>query len=341
MGRFALLAGLVAGTALAIVPGAGGDRSPAAPDGRLVLAVIGSERSASAVHGERAVVADPLTGELDSFVLPGGTLCHGPLLAVGDRVVYSGHRGSRAVAMSLPLTLTGKPRSLGRADTITPSARPGRVWLGRWRHGGKRSRVAFREVAVPGAEAASRASGGRVAGRLPRWTFVHAALPGGFVVERRSGLAVWDGGDRMRPLRGGRRAWPVASGGSRFAWCREPCRTVRVRTAAGDRTFTPPSPLRLLGHGGSFSPDGSRLALPVTRGNRSRAAVIDLRTEVWSLVPGGRLSDYGATAWSPSGRWLYLATADGRLRAWQPGAPRAELLPVDPGGTVISIATTP
>ena len=134
--------------------------------------------------------------------------------------------------------------------------------------------------------------------------------------------------------------WPVAAGGSRFAWCREPCRSVRVRTAAGERTLTPPAHLRLLGYGGSFSPDGSRLALPVTRRNRSLAAVVDLQTGEWSLVPSGRLSDYGAMAWSPSGRRLYIASADGHLRAWQPGAPRAAVLPVDPGGTVMSIAVT-
>lgn len=77
------------------------------------------------------------------------------------------------------------------------------------------------------------------------------------------------------------------------------------------------------------------------RGGRTHAAAIDLRTREWSLVPGGALADYDAMAWSPSGRRLYLASADGRLRAWLPGAPRAELLPVDPGGTVMSIATSP
>jgi hypothetical protein len=341
MGRFALLAGLLAGTALVLAPGAGGGGARSVADDRLVLAVIGNERSGSAVHGERAVVADVGTGELNSFALPGGTLCHGPLMLVGDRVVFSGVRRTKAVAMSLPLTLRGEPISLGRADTITASGRPGRVWLGRWRHSGKRSYATFREVVVPGEEATSRAGGGAVAGRLPRWSFVHAALPGAFVIEHRAGLALWDG-DRTRPLRAGRRgAWPVASGGSRFAWCREPCRTVRVRTPAGTRKLTSPPHLGPpAGTPGAFSPDGRLLALPVTQDGRAHAAVVDLRTGAWTAVPGGRLSTYGAMAWSPSGDRLYLATAGGGLRAWQPGARASERLPVDPGGAVMSIAVT-
>ncbi len=128
MGRFALLALLLAGTALALAPAAGGggghaaagDRGAAAAGERLVLAVIGTERSASAVHGERVVVADPRAGRVRSRRLPGGTLCHGPLMAVGDRVIYTGYRGSRAMPMSLPLTLTGAPSPLGRPTPSSP-----------------------------------------------------------------------------------------------------------------------------------------------------------------------------------------------------------------------------
>jgi hypothetical protein len=339
MGRFALLGLLLAGTALPLAPGGGG--APAEPGDLLVLAVVGNERSASAVHGERAVVADPRTGELDSFRLPGGTLCHGPLMAVGDRVIFSGYRGSRGTAMSLPLTLHGEPASLGRADTITPSPEYGRVWLGRWNHDGKRTRATFREVAVPGEDATSRAERDADDVTLPPSSIVRAALRGAFVVEHRGGLALWDG-DRPRPLRGGRRAWPVATGGSSFAWCREPCRTVRVRTPAGQRAVTSPPRLHPQpGYEGAFSRDGRRLALPVTRGARSIAAVIDLRTGRWTAVPGGRLAAYGAMAWSRSADRLYLATAGGGLRAWEPGAASAERLPVDPGGTVMSIATAP
>jgi surface antigen len=232
------------------------------------------------------------------------------------------------------------------------------VWLGRWNHDGERTRATFREVAVPGEEATSRAGGGsgsasdgafrgsggaraggdQPAGRLPRESIVHAALRDGFVIEQRGGLALWDG-DRARPLPGGRRAWPVASGGSAFAWCRDSCRSVRVRTAAGYGTLTlPPRLPPLLGSGGSFSPDGNLLALPVTRDGDSHAAIADLRTGEWSTVPGGRLATYGALAWSRSTDRLYLATAGGGVRSWEPGAPRAASLPVDPGGTVMSIA---
>lgn len=345
MGRFARLALLVAGSALTLAPGAGGG---GAGDGhsageRLVLAVVGNERSSSAVHGERVVVADPGAGQVRSRGLPGGTLCHGPLMAAGDRVVYTGYRGSRATLVSLPLTLAGEPSPLASADTMIPSARPGHVWLGRWDQAGKRTRATFREVAVPGEAATSRTligSGSAIAGPLPgRWSHFHAALPGGFVIETRRALAFWDG-RRARPLRGGRRAWPVASGGPRFAWCRGRCRSVRVRTPVGERVFSSPTHLRLTGSGGSFSPDGRRLAVPVADGRRTHAAVLDLRSGEWSMVPGSALSVYGALAWSTTRDRLFLATRGGGLRAWRPGAKRAETLPIDPRGTVMSISVT-
>ena len=208
MGRFALIGLLLAGTALA--PGAVGEgdgsavsgyrgaaasagSGPAASGELLVLAVIGTERSASAVHGERAVVADPRTGEQNSFALPGGTLCHGPLMAVGDRVIYSGYRGSKAFAMSLPLTLRASATSLGRADAITPSARPGRLWLGLLAHDGKRSRVdvpgggdSGRGGHLPGGRG-GHGSGGRRAPRRPASPREPPPrrAPRRFVIERR------------------------------------------------------------------------------------------------------------------------------------------------------------
>jgi len=342
MGWFALLAGLLAGAAPALAPGAGGgDETDAVRGERLVMAVVGNERSASAMHGERAVVADPATGEVRARRLAGGTLCHGPLMAAGDSVVYTGYRGSEAALMSLPLTLAGAPSPVDGADTVIPSARPGHVWLGEWEQAGKRTRAEFREVAAPGEAAASRAPAARIAGPLPhRWTSIHAALPGGFVIETRGTLAIWDG-RATRPLRGGRGAWPFASGGPRFAWCRGQCRSLRVRTPAGVRVFGAPARLHPTGGGGSFSPDGRRLALAVAEGDRIRATVLDLHSGEWSAVPDGALSVYGALAWSTTSNRLYLATRGGGMRTWRPGTPRSKSLPIDPRGTVMSISIAP
>jgi hypothetical protein len=112
MGRFLLLFLVAAGVAAAPADAPDSEAPASASDGMLVMGVVGADASGT-VRGERAVVADPRTGETRARRLPGGTLCWGPVLAVGDRVVFSGSRGGRAVALSLPLTLHGRPRSLG------------------------------------------------------------------------------------------------------------------------------------------------------------------------------------------------------------------------------------
>jgi hypothetical protein len=327
MGRFLAVLLLVAGAAAApaeapVVEG---------PDGSLVLGVVGSEKSSSAVRGERVMVADPRTGTTRARLLPGGTLCHGELLVLGDRVVFSGFRGRRAVALSLPTTLAGRPRSVGEADTVTPSARPGRIWLGRWTVGDRRPRVALREIALGGGDAI------HAAGRLPRWSRLYGALDAGFLVGSVRRLTLWDRGfDRRR--RSIPDAWPIATGRSTFAWCGPHCRTLRVWSRAGERRYAPPPGIRLRVGSGALSPDGARLAVPVTRHGAQRIAVIDLARGQWGPVPGGELRGYAAMAWSPSGRWLYFTGR--RLLAWRIGSSSAVRLPIDPEGQVLSIATS-
>jgi hypothetical protein len=309
--------------ALGVAPAAA--QAPVAdePDGLLVLGVVDRENG----HVERAVVADPRTGETRARRLPGGTLCHGPVMAVGDRVVYSGYRGRRAVAISLPMTLAGPPRSLGAADTITPSAAADRLWLGRWRHG---RRASFASLRSPGAT--------RVEGRLPRWSVVHAALDDGFLIGSGRRLTLWDR-DLDRPLRGVRDAQLVAAGGSSFAWCGARCRELHVLSPDGERSLRPPPGIGLRGFGGAFSPDDARLAVPVTVDGAQRVAVVDLAAGDWTVVPGGGPRGYGTIAWSPLGAWLYFSGGEERLLAWAPGMAHATRVPVEPGGAVLSIAT--
>jgi dipeptidyl aminopeptidase/acylaminoacyl peptidase len=291
----------------------------------LVLAVLSPER---------AMVADPRTGATRERRLAGGTLCHGPVLAVGDRVLVAGTHGRVPITRSLPLSLAGPGRSLGAADTITVSRTPGRVWLGRWHRprrwsASSRSRVSLLEV-----DAVGRA-GARVTVRLPSWGALEAVLDDGLLVSHEGGLTLHGGETPTIPD-----AWLVAAGSSRFAWCRGACRRVTVWSRDAARKLDPPAGVRPLpDRDAAFSPGEDRLALPVQVGRRSRVAVIDLESGAWRLVPG-RLGEYGAVAWSPSGAWLYFADDRDRVRGWRAGAARSVRLPIRTGGTVMSIAVS-
>jgi hypothetical protein len=277
-----------------------------APDGLLVMGVVGREDSASAVHGERAVVADPRTGEVRARRLAGGTLCYSQVMAVGDRVLYAGHRGRRSVLLSLPLSLNGAPRVLSHAR---------------------------------------RAGDGRVhpelpaSARLPRWTAVHGVVAGRLLIQSGRRVMLWDR-SLEQPLRTIRDGWLLATGHSSFAWCGKDCRALAVWSDGGEQRVRPPRGTRLYTGHGALSPDGSRLAVPVTEGRGQRAAVLDLASGAWRLVPGGQLRGYEAMAWSPSGRWLYFTGRERGLNAWRVGSQEAVRLPIDSGGTVMSIATT-
>jgi sugar lactone lactonase YvrE len=50
------------------------------------------------------------------------------------------------------------------------------------------------------------------------------------------------------------------------------------------------------------------------------------------------MGGYEAIEWSPSGRWLYFTDSNAGMRAWRLGDPSAVILPIRPGGTVMSIA---
>jgi hypothetical protein len=330
MRRAAALAFLVAaaGAALAATfpPAAGPAGDPvrdAEPDGLLLLAVLSPER---------AMAADPRTGATSARELPGGTLCHGPLLAVGRRVVYVGSRKGRFVALSAPLGRPGRARSLGRADTMAASPTPGRLWLGRAiRLGRDAERIALREVDARG----------RVVARdvLPEWAMLDGVVGDGLLITRGSRIVL------RRPQRPPRRigaGWLFAAGASRVAWCKGGCRRVRIWSEAGEQTLDTPAGLRPDQAGRpAFSPDGERLALPVSTPGGSRVAVIDLELGEWSVLPGARIGGYKAIAWSPSGRWLYFTGRGDRLLAARGGVERPVRLPVRTGGPVMSIASRP
>jgi WD40-like Beta Propeller Repeat len=294
------------------------------PDGQLVLGVHG--------HGEWAAVADPRTGEVRKRRLAGGTLCHGPVLTVGDRVVFSGHRGNRAVARALPLSLRGPARVVGRADVFSPSPGEATMWLGRWSRYRRVTVLGLREVRTDGNLLV------RARALLPREGMLHAALARAFVVTNGRWLIVWDL-FRDVPIRIARDAHFVASHLWRFAWCRGACRALRIWSPRGESVLKAPPAVRPLTGSGAFSPDGERLAIGVLVHGQPRVAVVNLGTWRWTLVAGGRLEGYRALAWSPSGRWLYFTDGDDSLRAWRVGDEGSVSLPIEAGGTVMTIAS--
>jgi hypothetical protein len=255
-------------------------------------------------------------------------------VALGDRMLFVGARRTESVVQSLPLTLAGPPSTIGRGAIFTPSTVAGRVWLGRSRHGRKVMRLTLRELDLASGRVTSRTSE-----VLPRWSGVQAAMDGGFLITHGRWLTFWEHG-LDRPLRSVRDTWPVATSASSFAWCDRDCSRLRVWSRSGERRLGPPPGLRVRWNGGVFSPDGALLAVPVTHAGKARAAIVDLATRRWTLVPGGELRGYEAMAWSPSGRWLYFTGPARGLYAWEHGAARAVQLPVDAHGTVMSISVT-
>jgi hypothetical protein len=284
----------------------------AAPDGLLVVA---------ALSPERVLVADPRTGRTRQRELAGGTLCHGPLLVIGGRVVFFDWRG-KLVARAAPLDRLRDDRMIGAAGTAIASATSGRLWLGDRRG----ERFALRELDGTGRVHA------RASVDVERWGAVAAHVGGEFLTTRGGGLVL--GRERIHD------GWLLASDAERFAWCGDGCKRVQLWSGADRRTLQPPHGVRPQpGPYAALAPDGRRLAISVTAGGKPRFAVVDLERDEWSIVPGARPGVYAALAWSPSGSWLYVATRDERLLASRGGTSRPIALPIATRGTVMSIAT--
>jgi hypothetical protein len=238
----------------------------------------------------------------------------------------------RAIARTLPLDLRGRPRTLGRADVMAPVGSTGRLVLARARYARRHTLLGNPRELGP----AGRRSLGRGL-RLRGWAALEAGLDGRLLIGQAAGLTLWDasrGHPRLR-LPGARL---LAAGERRFAWCERGCREVRIARPEGRRDLDAPGRL-VHWVRGAFSPDERRLAVALWTSGGERVAVADLASGAWTLIPGGRLRGYQGMSWSPSGEWLYYASADRRLMAWRVGSDRAERLPIRTGGTVVSLAT--
>ncbi len=267
------------------------------PTGRIVLGLH---------PPEEVMVMDVASGSRVRRRLPGGALCHGPLMATGDRVLWTSSRG---VLESRALTLRGPARRLGRAPMALAGG-DNRLWLMRLRYGRGIRAVDVRVMTATGLLV--------MRSRHPAPPgYPSAATARSLVIERGGRTWEWEPGTgRVRRAPG---AILVATRGSRSAWCSPSCRRVSL-TGPGGSVTSAAIPGITLTPRGSLSPDGRMLAMPAYRGTmaRTRIALVDTATGAASLVPGAVLSAEGALDWSDGGGWLYFAAPDRRVRAYRP-----------------------
>ena len=312
--RTLALTGLAAAAALALLAAPSGAGDGDLPAGRLVLGLHPPERIA---------VVDVRSGQMVVRRVPGGTLCHGPLLVSGGRLVLSRAAGHRPAVDSLDLGL-GHRRRLGTATHYLASATPGRLWLATMRYGSHPSLGAIREVTAAGRT--TFVSGHRA----PALNLV-GALDDGLLFEERERLLVWSprSGRVVRRMPG---ASVLSARGGRVAWCRGRCAQVHLAGREGDRVRSLPAP----GFTGAFSPDGALLAVALANG---RLALLDVLSGSVREVPGVRLAGgSGALAWAPDGDWLFFSAPRGRLMAYRPSSEQLEVLPARPPGHVLELA---
>ena len=187
------------------------------PHGRLVLGLHPPERVA---------VLDVASGALEERRLPGGTLCHGPLMVSGREVFFLGSRRGRGALMSLDLALERRARvvSWSRRQYL-PSARDGAFWALGFRYDGRRARTSAPREVTPAGSVLFRSR------RRPPAGYPMGATADGIVLEHRGRTRIWDPrSGAVRPAPG---SWVVAASADRTAWCGQRCRRLRLEGPGG------------------------------------------------------------------------------------------------------------
>ena len=311
MTRIAIVSLLVA----ALLSGCGGTEPPAAvhkgPAGTIVFVS----------DSNRLTAIDVASGRRTTRRIRSVPACGAELFVTGGRIVFSGVTKGLTAVFSVPLALDGAPTRLGTAHMFVASATDGRVWLA-GSDCDRRRMVGVRELTVDGDVTFENDR------RLPG-TYVVGAVPDGLLVSRGRTLLVWD------PVTGTARAagveWAFGIEGTLLAGCTvgSGCGELAiVDTATGRAVPVRSSGRRELDMGGTFSPDGALLATPARAGRRWAVALVNARTGKYMIIPGSRSGRvYPELQWARSTGWLFIR--DGRrVRAYRPGAARAERLPI-------------
>jgi hypothetical protein len=268
-----------------------------------------------------------------------------PELSPGDPPHRIVRRDGKLVAwgyqtMVLDPELDSPPSVLASDSWIfIPSALEDRVWVGVLDPESPetvRSLQAVREVTVEGEVTVpdTRPPGGR-------WPV--AAVEEGLVFQYEDTLEVWDprSGEIVRRLPGG---FPLAWQGHRLAWCDAECQEAHITDFSSGRDQViplPPGIFHFQGYEGSFSPDGTRLALIGLTDQRfpradGQLVVVDVETAEAEAVQGTVVQlGYNFVDWAGSGESVFITGgerfAQRQLIEYRPKDDTVRHLPVEIG----------
>jgi hypothetical protein len=256
------------------------------------------------------------------------------LARLGDRLAYWGD-GASTFDPQHPDKVTASiaPGSL----IFVPSATPGRIWA-IWKDEAASTpyRFEFSHLEEIDADGTVTAEGPAHGG-----DWLDGAVSAGVLLEARDGLIVWD------PERGEvvARIPDASSAAATFhntvVWCVEHCPQFHLTeiTTGDDRIVDPPAGYPwFVTWDGTFSPDGSTFAVPVSSTPRSgpgsarAVALVDVASgSVTGIVPGSETTAGCCDlSWDSTGGRLYFAryeASDGtegwRLSYWDVGAATA------------------
>jgi hypothetical protein len=242
----------------------------------------------------------------------------------GGRLVYYGINGT---TFSIDTDLRGPPIRLGPSLTFVPSATDGRVWLeGPIRASSDPDRyIPIKEVTVDGNVV--------IAGRSTR---PPCPGPGIAAAVRQAVLCQAPPNMIASDPRTGRRigrvpgSIPLATGGDLVASCTNPCPKLVVSDPVAGKTLRiDPQPgfEWQTGYEGAFSPDGTRVAVPVKptksrpgpREHTMRVAIVNLQDRSARLIHGSEIREGGALDFSSSGESLFFETPEGDVMEYRPG----------------------
>jgi hypothetical protein len=287
------------------------------------------------------------------------------LLPVGRWVVYMNFHGKfpgNRGASALPSDLAGRPRLLGNADYIAPSASPGRVWLMTADVGTAYDpHDAFQEV-VRSVSAASGQTGPAI--KLPQGTSLVEGTQAGLLLSSgylsngyfNGAITLWTPGARPRHLAylpPGNSLWFAADAqliafGTGCRLTSDICKMLQVVNVVTGRRLSFPAPPGTLGWTPRVWPGGVGAISPLNTMIAAQAATRPARkasAELFILrlagarkrlaaVPQSAAPARASMAWSAGGSWLFYQGPGGRLRALQVATGKIETFgtPTPPEG---------